>query len=349
MSAEDAAFIRSTQTGLLNTRKQDPDALGMEAAARQQEMLNPNREAAIERKREQQAGLKALYERQKAERPSDLQVLLERMAQNINAPGGYGAAMSGVSQAGQAAREGYTKQEIAQLNTLSAIDDEIDNAIKSNDVDKYNAYVTRKKEIQGQIDKALESSTTMSDVLARVQAGKENVYAQVQEKKRAAIEAELRKREIASAENVRRLEIAYAENARRIEIASQMTQSREQIAALMEAQRRDAAELRDATQRYQIDKNSTDRFIASQARAGQVEAAREEGRMRMRLDTYEKAAKIVEGNPMLAYQPEDIKEAAIKKLASSMINAAENKPNAPAAASTTTTRLKFDAQGNPIK
>ena len=171
----------------------------------------------------------------------------------------------------------------------------------------------------------------------------------MQEKKRAAIEAELRKREIASAENVRRLEIAYAENARRIEIASQMTQSREQIAALMEAQRRDAAELRDATQRYQIAKDSTDRFMALQARQGQAEAAREEGRMRMRLDTYEKAAKIVEGNPMLAYQPEDIKEAAIKKLASSMINAAQDKPSAPAAASTTTTRLKFDAQGNPIK
>jgi len=348
MSAEDAAFIRGTQNALLNVRKQDPSALGMEEVARQQEMLSPNREAAIARKRDYQAGLKELYERQKTERPSDLQVALRAMGRNINRPGGLGAAMLGVEESVTGAKQDYTNQELAQLSSLNTIDNEIDNAIAANDVDKYNAYVARKKEVQGEINKSLESSTTMSDVLAKVQAGKENVFAQVEEKKRAAIEADLRKREAASAENVRKLEIAAMQSQTALAIASQMTASRELVAGLVATSRSDAAALRDATLRYQIDKNSTDRFIASQARAGQADAAREEGRIKMRLDAVEKAARMVEDDPLLKFQPANIKEDAIRQRADIMINAAQAKPNAPAATAKPTTRLKFDAKGNPI-
>jgi hypothetical protein len=203
MSAENAEFIRATQVAAAKLRDQDPEALGKAEMAIQQEMLNPNREAAIARKREQQAGLKALYERQIAERPSGLRVALDRIAQNINQPGGFGAAMQGVSQAGQAAREGYTKQEIAQLNALSAIDDEIEKAIENNDVGKYNAYVARKKEVRAEMKSGLEASATMSNVLESAQARKENRFLE-----------DKRKRELAAAEIVRKREALDLEDKR---------------------------------------------------------------------------------------------------------------------------------------
>jgi len=195
MSAENMEFIRGTQAAATKLRDQDPEALGQAEMAIQQEMLGPNREAAIARKREQQAGLRALYERQIAERPSGLRVALDRMAQNINAPGGFGGAMQGVSQAGQAAREGYTKQEINQLNALSAIDEEIDKAIENNDVGKYNAYVARKKEVRSEMKSGLEASATMSNVLESAQARKEADFNRIQANKQNAELERQRKRE----------------------------------------------------------------------------------------------------------------------------------------------------------
>jgi hypothetical protein len=186
MSPEKVAFGERQAAAVEAQRDQDADAEQQKAMEFQQSMLGPNREAAIARKREQQAGLKALYERQIAERPSDLRVALDRMAQNINAPGGYGAAMQGVSQAGQAAREGYTNQEINQLNALSAIDEEIDKAIENNDVGKYNAGVARRKEVQIEMSKALELGTTMTDVNERVTAGLQRNYETVQGRKQTA-------------------------------------------------------------------------------------------------------------------------------------------------------------------
>jgi hypothetical protein len=198
MSADDIAFIRGTQEAAVKARDQNPEELGMAAIEKQQDMLKPNREAAIAHKREQQAGLKALYDRQIAERPSDLQVALRAMGKNINRPGGLGAAMVGVEESVTGARQGYTTQEIANLNSLNAIDDEIDKAIASNDVDKYNAYITRRKEVEGQIKAGLESSTTMSDVLQRAQASKETNYERIQEKKRAQLAEDARKRQLAA-------------------------------------------------------------------------------------------------------------------------------------------------------
>jgi len=195
MSAENVEFNRSVQEAALRGLNQDPEAEQQKAMEFQQSMLSPNREAAIARKREQQAGLKALYERQIAERPSDLRVALDRMAQNINAPGGYGAAMQGVSQAGQAAREGYTKQEITQLNNLSAIDDEIDKAIENNDVGKYNAGVARRKEVQIEMNNALTSGTSLANTLESAQTRKEVAFDRIQEAKRAKIAEDTRKRE----------------------------------------------------------------------------------------------------------------------------------------------------------
>jgi|694.fasta_scaffold19662_2 hypothetical protein len=186
MSAEKVAFGERQSAAVEARRDQDPEALGRAEIAIQESMLSPNREAAIARKREQQAGLKALYERQIAERPSGLRVALDRMAQNIYAPGGFGGAMQGVSQAGQAAREGYTKQEINQLNALSVIDDEIAKAIANDDVDKYNAYVARKKEVRSEMSKALELGTTMTDVNEKVTAGLQRNYETVQGRKQAA-------------------------------------------------------------------------------------------------------------------------------------------------------------------
>lgn len=198
MSPENQAFISGTQAAQLKLRDQDPEALAREAMAFQQQQLGPSREAAIAHKREQQAGLKALYERQIAERPSDFQVALRAMAKNINRPGGLGAAMIGVEPEVSAAREGYTKQEIVQLNALSAIDDEIDKAIQSNDVDAYNAYVAKRKEVEAQVKTGIETSTTMSDVLQRAQASKDINYDRIQEKKRAQLAEDKRKRELAA-------------------------------------------------------------------------------------------------------------------------------------------------------
>ncbi len=197
MSPENQAFISGTQAAQLKLRDQDPEALAREAMAFQQQQLGPSREAAIAHKREQQAGLKALYERQIAERPSDFQVALRAMAKNINRPGGLGAAMIGVEPEVSAAREGYTKQEIVQLNALSAIDDEIDKAIQSNDVDAYNAYVAKRKEVEAQVKTGIETSTTMSDVLQRAQASKDINYDRIQEKKRSQLAEDQRKRELA--------------------------------------------------------------------------------------------------------------------------------------------------------
>jgi hypothetical protein len=200
MSAENAEFIRSVQAAASRGLSQDPEAEAQKAIEFQQSMLSPARDAAIAHKREQQAGLKALYERQIAERPSGLRVALDRMSQNIREPGGFGAAMQGVSQAGQAAREGYTKQEIVQLNALSAIDDEIDKAIENNDVSKYNAYVGRRKEIEGQMKDALTSGTSLANVLESAQARKEGTHARIQEAKRGRIAEDTRKREFAVTE-----------------------------------------------------------------------------------------------------------------------------------------------------
>jgi len=209
MSAENAEFNRSMQAAALKGVSQDPDAEQRKAMEFQQSMLSPNREAAIARKREQQAGLKALYERQIAERPSGLRVALDRMAQNINAPGGFGGAMQGVSQAGQAAREGYTKQEITQLNNLSAIDDEIDKAIENNDVGKYNAGVARRKEVQIEMNNALQSGASLANVLESTQARKENRFLE-----------DKRKRELAAAEIVRKREALDLEDRRIRDLAN---------------------------------------------------------------------------------------------------------------------------------
>jgi len=208
MSAENAEFNRSMQAAALRGVSQDPDAEQQKAMEFQQSMLGPNREAAIARKREQQAGLKALYERQIAERPSGLRVALDRMSQNIREPGGFGAAMQGVSQAGQAAREGYTKQEIVQLNALSAIDEEIDKAIENNDVGKYNAGVARRKEVQIEMNNALQSGTSLANVLESTQTRKENRFLE-----------DKRKRELAAAEIVRKREALETEDSRIRELA----------------------------------------------------------------------------------------------------------------------------------
>jgi len=205
---ENVKFNDAMQAAVLRGINQNPEALGREEINIQQEMLSPNREAAIAHKREQQAGLKALYERQKAERPSDLRVALDRMAQNINAPGGFGGAMAGVSQAGQAAREGYTKQEIVQLNTLSAIDDEIDKAIENNDVSKYNAYVARKKEVRGEMKDALTSGTSLANVLESMQGRKEMSAARIEEARRSKMADDARKREIANQAEATKRELA---------------------------------------------------------------------------------------------------------------------------------------------
>jgi len=208
MSPQDTAFIQGQRTALERMRDQDPEALAQAAMAQQQAMLNPAREAAIAHKREQQAGLKALYERQIAERPSNLQVALDRMAQNIHQPGGFGAAMLGVSPAVQAAREGYTKQEIVQLNTLSAIDEEIDKAIENNDVSKYNAYVARKKDIETQMQKGVEAGATMADVLERALAGKQRTFETVEGRKQAAATLAQQRADAANQANERIRELA---------------------------------------------------------------------------------------------------------------------------------------------
>jgi hypothetical protein len=211
MSPEKVAFGERQAAAVETQRDQDADAEQQKAMEFQQSMLGPNREAAIARKREQQAGLKALYARQLAERPSDLRVALDRMAQNINAPGGFGGAMQGVSQAGQAAREGYTKQEIAQLTALSAIDDEIDKAIESNDVNKYNAGVARRKEVKAEMSKALELGTTMTDVNERVTAGLQKAYSDVKNRSQTAALERQRKIEAAALEDARKRELAAAD------------------------------------------------------------------------------------------------------------------------------------------
>jgi hypothetical protein len=211
MSPEKVAFGERQAAAVEAQRDQDADAEMQKAMEFQQSMLGPNREAAIARKREQQAGLKALYERQIAERPSGLRIALDRMAQNIYAPGGFGGAMQGVSQAGQAAREGYTKQEIAQLTALSAIDDEIEKAIENDDVGKYNAGVARRKEVKAEMSKALELGTTMTDVNERVTAGLQRNYETVQGRKQAA---------------------------------AALAQQRAEAAAMVDRQRRDAIEAR---------------------------------------------------------------------------------------------------------
>lgn len=314
MSPENAEFIRQTQAVAARLRDQDPEAAGRAASAMQQEMLSPNREAAIARMREQQAGLKALYERQKAERPSGLQVLLERMGQNINAPGGFGAAMQGVSQAGQAAREGYTKQEITQLNALSAIDEEIDKAIAADDVDKYNAYVTRRKDIEGQVKSGLESSTSMSDVLQRTLAGRQSNFATVQQRRESQRLEDERKRELANQANATKLELAAQAEATKRELANDR---------LLQLQ------------------------IANINRLGTTEAAREANLFKLRLDAYEKAQKLIAGNVMLAGKSPEDQDAMATQMADSMIRNALAKPSA--ASASPTTRLKFDAQGNQIK
>jgi len=212
MSPEKVAFGERAAAAIEKLRDQDPEAEQRKAMEFQQSMLGPNREAAIARKREQQAGLKALYERQIAERPSNLQVALDRMAQNIREPGGFGAAMLGVSPAVQAAREGYTKQEITQLNALSAIDDEIDKAIQDNDVGRYNAGVARRKEVEGQITEGVRQATTMTDVNEKVTAGLQRNYETVQGRKQAA---------------------------------ATLAQQRADAAKLVDQQKRDAAAMRD--------------------------------------------------------------------------------------------------------
>jgi len=202
------SFNDAIQAAALRGINQNPDAEQQKAMDFQQSMLGPNREAAINRKLAQQAGLKALYERQIAERPSGLQVALERMAQNIHQPGGFGAAMQGVSQAGQAAREGYTKQEINQLNALSAIDDEIDKAIENNDVGKYNAGVARRKEVQIEMNNALTAGTSLANVLESMQGRKEMAASRIEEARRGKIAEDARKRELAAAEDARVRELA---------------------------------------------------------------------------------------------------------------------------------------------
>jgi hypothetical protein len=231
MPAKDAEFINTVQAAALRGLNQDPEAEAQKAMELQQSMLNPDREAAITRKREQQAGLKALYERQKSERPSDLQVALDRMAQNIRQPGGFGAAMLGVTPAVNAARQGYTTQEINQLNSLSALDDEIDKAIESNNVSKYNALVGRRKEIEGQMKDALTSGASLANVLESGQTRKETTHARIQEAKRGKIADEARKRDAANQADERIRELAK-DRLMQLQIAAQGRASAAELAAL---------------------------------------------------------------------------------------------------------------------
>jgi hypothetical protein len=317
MSPEDQKFIRDTQAAQLKLRDQDPEALAREAMEFQQQKLSPAREAGIAQKREQQAGLKALYQRQIAERPSDFQVALDRMAQNIHQPGGFGAAMVGVSPAVQAAHQGYTTQEINQLNTLSGIDDEINKAIQSNDVDAYNAYVTKRKEVEAQIKTGVETSTTMADVLQKVQAGKENNY--------------------------------------------RTTSERYMAAAKLADERAAAALLRNDTLRYQIETVNATKLVglaqaaataqaARETRLGGQEAARENRNHTTALSLASAAANKAMADPLTVTKlpPGTTADDLTLQYYGKFYNALNGKGELPVA-STPTTRLKFDAQGNQIK
>jgi hypothetical protein len=208
MSPEKVAFGERQAAAIERIRDQDPEALAQAAMAQQQATLSPAREAAIAHQRERQAGLKALYERQIAERPSDLRVVLDRMAQNIHQPGGYGASMLGVSPALQAARQGYTTQEIGQLNTLSDLDAAIDTAIQNNNLSDYNTYVARKKDIETQAQKALEYGTTMADVNEKVTAGLQRNYETVEGRKQTAATLAQQRADAANQANERIRELA---------------------------------------------------------------------------------------------------------------------------------------------
>lgn len=300
MSPEKVAFGERQAAAVEAQRDQDADAEARKAMEFQQSMLSPNREAAIARKREQQAGLKALYERQIAERPSDLRVALDRMAQNINAPGGFGGAMQGVSQAGQAAREGYTKQEIVQLNALSAIDDEIDKAIESNDVNKYNAGVTRRKEVKAEMSKALELGTTMTDVNERVTAGLQKAYSDAKNRSQTAALERQRKIEAAAAEETRKREA----------LAATLTQKRETNERLEREFKFKYAEL-------------------AQARVN----AGDDRKARMVLDARERAMKAVYSDiKMMNASPED-REIAIDQMATVLLKNPSGKSSAAPAVS----------------
>lgn len=295
MSPEKVAFGERQAAAVEAQRDQDADAEARKAMEFQQSMLSPNREAAIARKREQQAGLKALYERQIAERPSDLRVALDRMAQNINAPGGFGGAMQGVSQAGQAAREGYTKQEIAQLTALSAIDDEIDKAIESNDVNKYNAGVTRRKEVKAEMSKALELGTTMTDVNERVTAGLQKAYSDAKNRS-----------QIAGLERQRKIEAAAAEE----------TRKREALAATL-AQKRETNERLEREFKFKYEELRQARTLAGDDRKSKIV-----------LDARERAMKAVYGDvKMMNASPED-REIAIDQMAAVLLKNPSGKSSA---------------------
>jgi hypothetical protein len=300
MSPENEEFIRSIQAAASRGLSQDPEALGREEIKTQQSMLGPNREEAIARKREQQAGLKALYARQLAERPSDLRVALDRMAQNINAPGGFGGAMQGVSQAGQAAREGYTKQEIAQLNALSAIDDEIDKAIENNDVGKYNAYVARKKEVRAEMKDALQSGTSLSNVLESAQGRKETEFSRIQEQKRAQNAEDKRKRELAEAS----------------------LQQKAESAAMVDQQRRDAIEARSQEFKLRMAELGGRRDADAQLR-----------RDKLKQDAATDAITLAQKTPNFGYMKPEEQDALIKKTYDQLVSMAGAAPATAAPAS----------------
>jgi len=130
------------------------------------------------------------------------------MAKNINRPGGFGAAMAGVEPEVSAAKEGYTKQEIVQLNTLSAIDEEIDKAIENNDVSKYNAYVARKNQVRGEMKDALTAGTSLANVLESTQARKQMAAERIVETKRGRIAETQRKIDAAAAAEATKRELA---------------------------------------------------------------------------------------------------------------------------------------------
>ena len=318
MSAEDKAFIQAERAAVEKLRDQDPEAEAQKAMEFQQKMLSPNRDAAIEHKREQKAGLKALFDRQMAERPSDLRVVLDRMAQNIREPGGYGAAMLGVSPAVQAAREGYTKQEIAQLNTLSLIDDEIDKAIENNDVSKYNTFVARKKEIEGQIEKGVQTGATMADVLERVLQGKQMNFNTVEGRKQAA---------------------------------ATLAQQRAEALATQDATRRLGIETVNATKLVGLAQAAATAEAARQVRAGGADAARENRNHTTALTLATAAANKAMADPLTVTKlpPGTTVDDLALQYYGKFYNALSGGKGEAPAVSAPTTRLKFDAQGNQIK
>jgi hypothetical protein len=224
---EDIALREATQKAATAGMGIDTAAAGAAGRERYQTEIGAGQDASIEAQRKRSEGIQALYDRQASERPSQLMRGLQLMGKNTRSRG-FGGAFEGVSEGIDTTNAGYTKQDIANQESIDKLASLREEAKKTNDIGRYNAYDKALKEAMEEKAGGLRSATQMVDVNARNLSEQIRNIESIKQREQAALDAKLTRGEISA----QTAEIRRGELERKIEAdKARVLQQQEELAS----------------------------------------------------------------------------------------------------------------------